>query len=143
RDLSFDTYSYGVVFVANICTAICLASIAHVGSKSSGLSTFGLMWCNGIICGPISLFWASIRGGLGGMISFPHLLSPGFQAVMLLSCVMACSINYCVFLEYHTEFSSHADNLCYTLPVNLLISWGPVCMRTTANSEGNERQVAA
>ncbi|RXI05707.1 hypothetical protein DVH24_017749 [Malus domestica] len=132
RDLSFDAYSYGVVFVANICTAIYLASIAHIG-KSSGLSTFGLMWCNGekdlnevlyvafrfilremysgltnilrksifciigIICGPILLFWTSINGDLEGMINFPHLFSPGFQAVMLLSCVMAFSINYCVF----------------------------------------------
>ncbi|XP_068344719.1 UDP-N-acetylglucosamine transporter UGNT1-like [Pyrus communis] len=96
RDLSFDAYSYGVVFVANICTAIYLASIAHIG-KSSGLSTFGLMWCNGIICGPILLFWTSINGDLEGMINFPHLFSPGFQAVMLLSCVMAFSLNYCVF----------------------------------------------
>ncbi|CAL2275265.1 unnamed protein product [Prunus armeniaca] len=96
RDLSFDAYSYGVVFVANICTAIYLASIAHIG-KSSGLSTFGLMWCNGIICGPILLFWTSISGELGRMINFPYLFSHGFQAVMLFSCVMAFSINYCVF----------------------------------------------
>uniref|UniRef100_A0A803QBA0 Sugar phosphate transporter domain-containing protein n=1 Tax=Cannabis sativa TaxID=3483 RepID=A0A803QBA0_CANSA len=46
RDLSFDAYSYAVVFVANICTAVYLASIARIG-KSSGLSTFGLMWSNG------------------------------------------------------------------------------------------------
>ncbi|GMN59939.1 hypothetical protein TIFTF001_029033 [Ficus carica] len=45
RDLSFDAYGYSVVFVANICTAVYLASIARVG-KSSGLSTFGLMWNN-------------------------------------------------------------------------------------------------
>ncbi|CAN0918302.1 UDP-N-acetylglucosamine transporter UGNT1 [Linum grandiflorum] len=32
RDLSFDAYSYAVVFVANICTAIYLASIARIGS---------------------------------------------------------------------------------------------------------------
>ncbi|ONH98400.1 hypothetical protein PRUPE_7G247800 [Prunus persica] len=80
RDLSFDAYSYGVVFVANICTAIYLASIAHIG-KSSGLSTFGLMWCNGIICGPILLFWTSISGDLGRMINFPHLFSHGFQVL--------------------------------------------------------------
>ncbi|CAB4288668.1 unnamed protein product [Prunus armeniaca] len=80
RDLSFDAYSYGVVFVANICTAIYLASIAHIG-KSSGLSTFGLMWCNGIICGPILLFWTSISGELGRMINFPYLFSHGFQVL--------------------------------------------------------------
>ena len=31
RDLSFDAYSYAVVFVANICTAVYLASIARIG----------------------------------------------------------------------------------------------------------------
>ncbi|KAK8602141.1 hypothetical protein V6N12_051959 [Hibiscus sabdariffa] len=45
RDLSFDAYSYTIVFIANICTALYLASIAHIG-KSSGLNSFGLMWCN-------------------------------------------------------------------------------------------------
>ena len=32
RDLSFDAYGYAVVFVANICTAVYLASIARIGS---------------------------------------------------------------------------------------------------------------
>ena len=31
-DLAFDPHSYAVVFTANICTAIYLASIARVGS---------------------------------------------------------------------------------------------------------------
>ncbi|KAK9027144.1 hypothetical protein V6N11_066987 [Hibiscus sabdariffa] len=48
RDLSFDFYGYGFVFLANITTAIYLATIARVG-KSSGLNSFGLMWCNGCI----------------------------------------------------------------------------------------------
>ncbi|VFQ60741.1 unnamed protein product [Cuscuta campestris] len=47
RDLSFDLYGYFVVFLANITTAIYLATIARIG-KSSGLNSFGLMWCNGI-----------------------------------------------------------------------------------------------
>ncbi|OUZ99868.1 UAA transporter [Macleaya cordata] len=46
RDLSFDTYGYAVVLLANITTAIYLATIARIG-KSSGLNSFGLMWCNG------------------------------------------------------------------------------------------------
>lgn len=73
RDLSFDFYGYAVVFLSNITTAIYLATIARIGSvfslswslfrlisflvlsntsiypgKSSGLNSFGLMWCNGI-----------------------------------------------------------------------------------------------
>ncbi|KAI5403751.1 UDP-N-acetylglucosamine transporter ugnt1, variant 10 [Lathyrus oleraceus] len=46
RDLSFDAYGYAIVFLSNITTAIYLATIARVG-KTSGLNSFGLMWCNG------------------------------------------------------------------------------------------------
>ncbi|KAJ9163071.1 hypothetical protein P3X46_022785 [Hevea brasiliensis] len=98
RDLSFDAYSYGIVFIANICTAIYLASISRIG-KSSGLNSYGLMWCNGIICTPILLVSTSIRGDLKAMMNFPFLLFPGFQVVMLLSCIMAFLINYFVFLN--------------------------------------------
>ncbi|KMT02805.1 hypothetical protein BVRB_8g193880 [Beta vulgaris subsp. vulgaris] len=96
RDLSFDFYSYGVVLLSNLCTAVYLTSIARLG-KSSGLNSFGLMWCNGIICGPILLLWTFVQGDLQMLISFPHLSSHGFQAVMLLSCVMAFFLNYTVF----------------------------------------------
>ncbi|CAK9326555.1 unnamed protein product [Citrullus colocynthis] len=98
RDLSFDTYSYVVVFIANICTAVYLASIARIG-KSSGLNTFGLMWCNGVICGPLLLFWIAIRGDVETTLNFGYLFSFGFQCVMLLSCIMAFLINYFVFLN--------------------------------------------
>uniref|UniRef100_A0A251L216 Sugar phosphate transporter domain-containing protein n=1 Tax=Manihot esculenta TaxID=3983 RepID=A0A251L216_MANES len=98
RDLSFDAYSYAIVFIANICTAIYLASISRIG-KSSGLNSFGLMWCNGVICAPILLVSTSIRGDLKAMMNFPYLLFPGFQVVMLLSCIMAFLINYYVFLN--------------------------------------------
>ncbi|KAK8918249.1 hypothetical protein KSP39_PZI021115 [Platanthera zijinensis] len=78
RDLSFDTYGYAVVFVSNITTAIYLATISRIG-KSSGLNTFGLMWCNGLVCAPILLFWTLIRGDLALTLSFPYLFSTGFQ----------------------------------------------------------------
>ncbi|KAF7830305.1 nucleotide-sugar uncharacterized transporter 3 [Senna tora] len=45
RDLSFDAYGYAIVFMSNITTAIYLATIARIG-KTSGLNSFGLMWCN-------------------------------------------------------------------------------------------------
>ncbi|KAL9242454.1 hypothetical protein vseg_016447 [Gypsophila vaccaria] len=96
RDLSFDFYSYAVVLVSNICTAVYLASIARLG-KSSGLNSFGLMWCNGIICGPILFVWTFLQGDLQKLPSFPYLSSFGFQAVMLLSCIMAFFLNYTVF----------------------------------------------
>ncbi|KAL2929713.1 Nucleotide-sugar uncharacterized transporter 3, partial [Bienertia sinuspersici] len=117
RDLSFDFYSYGVVLLSNLCTAVYLTSIARLGKagKSSGLNSFGLMWCNGIICGPILLLWTYLQGDLQMLLSFSDLSTLGFQmheihkamdecnsflqlqAIMLLSCVMAFLLNYTVF----------------------------------------------
>ncbi|KAH8481679.1 hypothetical protein Peur_068701 [Populus x canadensis] len=122
RDLSFDAYGYAVVFVANICTAVYLASIARIG-KSSGLNSFGLMWCNGIICGPILLFWTSIRGDLEAMRNFPFLFSPGFQVVMLLSCIMAFLINYFVFMNT-TLNSALTQTICGNLKDLFTIGFG-------------------
>ncbi|XP_062148941.1 UDP-N-acetylglucosamine transporter UGNT1-like [Alnus glutinosa] len=122
RDLSFDVYAYTVVFFSNICTAMYLASIARIG-KSSGLNTFGLMWCNGVICGPILLFLTSIRGDLEVTLNFPHLFSPGFQAVMLLSCIMAFLINYCVFLNT-TLNSALTQTICGNLKDLLTVGLG-------------------
>ncbi|TYG66638.1 hypothetical protein ES288_D05G017300v1 [Gossypium darwinii] len=113
RDLSFDAYSYSIVFMANICSAVYLASIAHIG-KSSGLNSFGLMWCNGIICAPILLFWTSFKGDLEALMSFPYLYSSGFQVVMLLSCIMAFLINYYVFLNT-TLNSALTQTICGNL----------------------------
>ncbi|KAG6739985.1 hypothetical protein POTOM_057617 [Populus tomentosa] len=122
RDLSFDAYGYAVVFVANICTAVYLASIARIG-KSSGLNSFGLMWCNGIICGPLLLFWTSIRGDLEAMRNFPFLFSPGFQVVMLLSCIMAFLINYFVFMNT-TLNSALTQTICGNLKDLFTIGFG-------------------
>ncbi|KAL3567001.1 hypothetical protein D5086_032416 [Populus alba] len=122
RDLSFDAYGYAVVFVANICTAVYLASIARIG-KSSGLNSFGLMWCNGIICGPILLFWTSFRGDLEAMRNFPFLFSPGFQVVMLLSCIMAFLINYFVFMNT-TLNSALTQTICGNLKDLFTIGFG-------------------
>ncbi|CAN8326939.1 unnamed protein product [Cochlearia groenlandica] len=98
RDLSFDFYGYTIVFLANIATAVYLATISRTG-KTSGLNSFGLMWCNGIICGPILMVWTFICGDLEKTINFPHLLSPGFMVVLLCSCVLAFFLNYSIFLN--------------------------------------------
>ncbi|KAK9100694.1 hypothetical protein Scep_024124 [Stephania cephalantha] len=113
RDLSFDSYGYAIVFIANITTAIYLATIARIG-RSSGLNSFGLMWCNGIICGPVLLFWTYIRGDLENTFNFPHLYAPGFQAVILLSCVMAFFLNYSIFLNT-TLNSALTQTMCGNL----------------------------
>ncbi|CAN1164806.1 UDP-N-acetylglucosamine transporter UGNT1 [Linum perenne] len=113
RDLSFDFYGYGVVFIANITTAIYLATIGRIG-KSTGLNSFGLMWCNGVICGPVLLFWTLIRGDLTMTVHFSYLFSPGFLAVMILSCILAFFLNYCIFLNT-TLNSAVTQTICGNL----------------------------
>lgn len=113
QDLSFDAYGYAIVFLSNITTAIYLATIARIG-KSSGLSSFGLMWCNGIICGPVLLIWALIRGDLKMTINFPFLLSPGFLVVLLFSCILAFFLNYSIFLNT-TLNSALTQTICGNL----------------------------
>ncbi|XP_057478388.1 UDP-N-acetylglucosamine transporter UGNT1 [Actinidia eriantha] len=113
RDLSFDSYGYAVVFIANITTAIYLATIARIG-KSSGLNSFGLMWCNGIICGPFLLFWTYIRGDLEMTMNFQYLFYPGFLVVMLLSCILAFFLNYSIFLNT-TLNSALTQTICGNL----------------------------
>ncbi|XP_043723237.1 UDP-N-acetylglucosamine transporter UGNT1-like [Telopea speciosissima] len=122
RDLSFDSFGYAIVFIANITTAIYLATIARLG-KSSGLNSFGLMWCNGIICGPVLLFWTFVRGDLEMTMNFPHLYSPGFQAVMLLSCIMAFLLNYCIFVNT-TLNSALTQTMCGNLKDFFTVGFG-------------------
>eukprot|EP00257_Ricinus_communis_P014775 XP_015572533.1 nucleotide-sugar uncharacterized transporter 3 isoform X1 [Ricinus communis] len=113
RDLSFDFYGYAVVFLANITTAIYLATISRIGN-SSGLNSFGLMWCNGILCGPVLLFWTFFRGELEMTINFPYLFTPGFMAVLLLSCLLAFFLNYSIFLNT-TLNSALTQTICGNL----------------------------
>ncbi|KAG6772814.1 hypothetical protein POTOM_024237 [Populus tomentosa] len=122
RDLSFDFYGYAVVFAANFTTAIYLATISRIG-KSSGLNSFGLMWCNGIICGPVLLFWTFIRGDLGMTMNFPYLFSPGFLAVLLLSCILAFFLNYSIFLNT-TLNSALTQTICGNLKDLFTIALG-------------------
>ncbi|XP_019414749.1 PREDICTED: putative UDP-sugar transporter DDB_G0278631 [Lupinus angustifolius] len=98
RDMAFDSYGYSVIFAENMCKAIYLASVARVG-KSSGLNIFGLIWCNVVICGPIVLLWSILRGDLQTTLNFPYLFNPGFQVVILLSCLLTFFMNYIVVLN--------------------------------------------
>ncbi|CAM8964374.1 unnamed protein product [Rhodiola kirilowii] len=122
RDLSFDAYGYGVVLMANLTTAIYLATIARVG-KSCGLNSFGLMWCNGILCGPFLLLWSYVQGDLKAAMSFPDLLSPGFLTVLLLSSMLAFCLNYSVFLNTRLN-SALAQTICGNLKDIFTIGFG-------------------
>ncbi|KAJ7966193.1 UDP-sugar transporter like [Quillaja saponaria] len=120
RDLSFNAYGYSIVFLSNITTAIYLATIARIG-KTSGLNSFGLMWCNGLICGPVLLLWTLIRGDLEMTINFPDLFSPGFLVVILFSCILAFFLNYCIFLNT-TLNSAVTQTICGNLKVRIPVT---------------------
>ncbi|CAI8599622.1 unnamed protein product [Vicia faba] len=122
RDLSFDAYGYAIVFLSNIATAIYLATIARVG-KTSGLNSFGLMWCNGIISGPLLFIWTLVRGDLTMTINFPHLLSLGFIVVFLLSCILAFFLNYSIFLNT-TLNSALTQTICGNMKDLFTIGFG-------------------
>eukprot|EP00245_Coleochaete_scutata_P009792 TRINITY_DN3309_c0_g2_i1.p1 TRINITY_DN3309_c0_g2~~TRINITY_DN3309_c0_g2_i1.p1 ORF type:complete len:335 (+),score=44.64 TRINITY_DN3309_c0_g2_i1:159-1163(+) len=98
RDLSFEPVGYALVFLSNFTTAVYLTFIGKLG-KSTGLNSFGLMWCNGVICMPILLIWSLISGELVASFHFVHINNLGFQLVMLMSCVMAFCLNYTIFLN--------------------------------------------
>ncbi|KAJ7525445.1 hypothetical protein O6H91_17G051500 [Diphasiastrum complanatum] len=98
RDFSFDLQGYSLVIVSNITTAVYLAVIARIG-KATSLNSFGLMWCNGVICGPLLCLWTWLSGELGVALYFPALYLPGFQVVLLLSCMLAFCLNYTIFLN--------------------------------------------
>ncbi|KAJ1415941.1 Sugar phosphate transporter domain [Sesbania bispinosa] len=121
RDLSFDAYGYAIVFLSNITTTIYLATISRVG-KTSGLNSFGLMWCNGVICGPLLLIWTLIRGDLKMTINFPHLLLPGFIVVMLFSCIIAFFLNYSIFLNT-TLNSALTQTICGNMKRASIMNW--------------------
>ncbi|KAI7733551.1 hypothetical protein M8C21_005768 [Ambrosia artemisiifolia] len=122
RDLSFDSYGYSIVFLSNITTAIYLATISRIG-KSSGLNSFGLMWCNGIMCLPVLLFWTFIRGDLRTTMTFPYLFAPGFLIVLLLSCMLAFLLNYSIFLNT-TLNSAVTQTICGNLKDIFTIALG-------------------
>ncbi|KAK4787719.1 hypothetical protein SAY86_011552 [Trapa natans] len=127
RDLSFDLYGYSVVFLSNITTALYLVTIARIG-KSSGLNSFGLMWCNGIICTPVLLLWTYIRGDLELTFNFPYLFSPGFLVVLLFSCILAFFLNYSIFLNT-TINSAVTQTICGNLKDLFTIGLGWIIFR--------------
>ncbi|GER35337.1 nucleotide/sugar transporter family protein [Striga asiatica] len=96
RDFSFDSYGYIVVFMSNITTSVYLTTIARIG-KSSGLNSFGLMWCNGILCGIVLSVWTFVSGDLETIMNFPYLRSPGFLVMYINHDVFTVLLGWAIF----------------------------------------------
>lgn len=123
RDLSFNLEGYSIVLLSNVTTAVYLTTISHFG-KTSGLNSFGLMWCNGMICGPALILWAVFSGDWKAAVNYPRLQEPGFQIVLLASCILAFFLNYTIFLNT-TLNSPLTQTICGNLKdfVTVVFGW--------------------
>ena len=63
---------YLYVFANNAATAVYLACISRMG-KTSGLNSFGMMWCNGMMCAPMLMLGTALTGELESVMAFPHI----------------------------------------------------------------------
>ena len=98
HDLEFSVVGYAYVFANNAATAAYLACIARYG-RTSGLNSFGMMWCNGMMSLPVLTTMTLLTGELQSLHNYGHLYDPDFQSVLMASCVLAFSLNYAIFLN--------------------------------------------
>ena len=98
------------MFACNAATALYLATIARLGRRT-GLNSFGLMWCNGLLCAPMLAGGAAAAGELRASLAFPHLRDAGFLVVLAGSCTLAFVLNYAIFLNT-TVNSALTQTIC-------------------------------
>ena len=98
HDLEFSFIGYAYVFANNAATAAYLACIARYG-RTSGLNSFGMMWCNGMMSLPALTTMTLMTGELQSLHNYGHLYDHDFQSVLAASCVLAFSLNYAIFLN--------------------------------------------
>ena len=98
HDLEFSVVGYAYVFANNAATAAYLACIARYG-RTSGLNSFGMMCCNGMMSLPALTTMTLLTGELQSLHNYGHLYDPDFQSVLMASCVLAFSLNYAIFLN--------------------------------------------
>eukprot|EP01024_Parvocaulis_polyphysoides_P040406 TRINITY_DN3674_c0_g2_i4.p1 TRINITY_DN3674_c0_g2~~TRINITY_DN3674_c0_g2_i4.p1 ORF type:complete len:378 (+),score=46.49 TRINITY_DN3674_c0_g2_i4:105-1238(+) len=122
RDLEFNLHGYLMVFAANCSTALYLAVISKIGS-SSGLNSFGLIWCNSLMCAPILLIFAFFTGEIQLTLQFKFLHTIGFQITMMGSCLLAFLLNYFIFLNTQVN-SALAQTVCGNLKDVFIIGFG-------------------
>mmetsp|Transcript_25981 Transcript_25981/g.82881 ORF Transcript_25981/g.82881 Transcript_25981/m.82881 type:complete len:168 (-) Transcript_25981:64-567(-) len=122
NDLSFDASGYLLVLASNTSTAVYLAVISRL-AKTGGLSSFGLMWCNGLVCVPCLVALTAATGELRSVLDFPHLADPGFLVTMAGSCSLAILLNYTIFLNTAVN-SAVTQTVCGNLKDFVVIAVG-------------------
>lgn len=99
KDLTFDLYSYGLVILTNVLTALYTTSIGDV-KKQSNLSTFAILYYNTVLTLPVLFIVCAGTGEMSKALAFPNLANGGFMVVFFFSATLA------FFLNLSTYFSS-------------------------------------
>ena len=98
NDLNFSPRGYALVFCSNVTTSAYLLMISQ-RKAATGLTSFGLMWCNSLLCLPVLLLATVVSGEFWAAWEFPHLGAPGFLFAFIGSCLLAFVLNYAMFLN--------------------------------------------
>eukprot|EP00217_Crustomastix_stigmatica_P013514 CAMPEP_0183794430 /NCGR_PEP_ID=MMETSP0803_2-20130417/3831_1 /TAXON_ID=195967 /ORGANISM="Crustomastix stigmata, Strain CCMP3273" /LENGTH=220 /DNA_ID=CAMNT_0026038833 /DNA_START=592 /DNA_END=1254 /DNA_ORIENTATION=+ len=122
HDFSFSVRGYALVLCCNISTAVYLTMIGSY-ALHTGLNSFGLMWCNGILCTPALTAILLLNGELVQVAHFEYVTAAAFQAVLFTSCMLAFFLNYAIFLNT-TVNSALTQTVCGNLKDILVIVAG-------------------
>ena len=98
KDLTFDLYSYGLVVLTNILTALYTTSLGDV-KKQSRLSTFAILYYNTVLTMPVLLTVCVLTGEMQEAIAFPSLTNPGFMIVFSFSATLAFFLNLATYFS--------------------------------------------
>ena len=127
HDLTFDLHAYGLVLLSNLSTCVYLVVVNNIG-KDTDLSTFGIMWCNGVWCVPALLVLCALSGEFTSASQrFTRLESKGehgvFQVCLLMSCVLAFALNYTIFLNTRLN-GALTQTVCGNMKDMVIIAFG-------------------
>ncbi|GJQ10276.1 hypothetical protein GpartN1_g2067.t1 [Galdieria partita] len=102
-DMSFSTYGYFMVFLANLTTAVYLVLIRYTRDRTN-LDNFGILYYCSVSCLPLFLFTGVLDGSLRRLfIHAPHY-ELSFWIFFILACSFGFIINHSIY--YNTTTNS-------------------------------------
>jgi solute carrier family 35 len=96
KDLTFDMWSYVLVFFTNLFTALYTVFISSV-KRDHKLDTFTMLWYNNIMTMPVVALLILVTGEGAMAASFTHYDDGHFMFFFFCSSVMAFWLNYSTF----------------------------------------------
>jgi len=96
-DLTFDLYSYVLIFLNCLVTAFYLVSIKLV-QRHSPMTEYSLLYYISITALPVASIFVILSGELTTVIRSPHWTDLSFLSLFFLSGVQGLLINYSIYL---------------------------------------------